>query len=302
MNPSARKSMVWLYLAPALVFYLAFVIGPIGQSFAVSFFDWDGIGPMRYVGLDHYARLATDGIFWKSLGRNFVLLALSLVIQLPLACLLAVLLSGRVLFRGLFRTFYFAPMILSTVVIGVVWAQIFLPAESGGLLTRLLGFVGLPVPAGGFLGTSGWLALLSLIIAISWRYIGFYMVLFMAGIEGIPEDLYEAARIDGAGPWSLFRHVTLPSLGRVIRISAVLSIVGSLKYFDLVWVMTRGDGPWPHATDLNTTYMYKTAFMAHEYGYGSAIAVAGFVVSMLVVLAVASLRPRGSAASAEVFS
>jgi len=125
------------------------------------------------------------------------------------------------------------------------------------------------------------------------------MVLFIAGIETVPEDLYEAARVDGANSWQLFRHITLPSLVPVIRISAVLSIVGSLKYFDLVYVMTKG-GPPEHATELMTTYMYKIGIDQQTIGYGSAVAVAGFLISMLVVAAVMCLRWHRRPAVAEV--
>jgi raffinose/stachyose/melibiose transport system permease protein len=178
------------------------------------------------------------------------------------------------------------------VTLGLLWRQFYLPAESGGLVASVLASSGLAAPRGGFLGDGAVGALVALIATISWRYVGFHMVLFMAGIETIPEELYEAARIDGAGAWQAFRHVTLPSITHVVRISAVLSIVGSLKYFDLVYVMTRGDGPHPHATDLVTTYMYKTAFLEARYGYGSAVAVAGFVISMVVVLLIFAFRRR----------
>ena len=324
MNRYSRRMTVWLFLVPAIVFYAAFVVLPIVQSFGVSLFEWPTLSarPTRFVGLYYYAKLVTDVIFWKSLLHNIVLLVLSLVIQLPLAIFLAVLLSGRIFARAFFRTAYFIPMILPTVVIAIVWRQIYFPATSDGLLVRMLDWLALPSPANGFLGDSRgiiegllslwgipapqggfWsdpsLALISVILTISWRYTGFHMVLFMAGIESIPEEMYEAARIDGANSWQLFRYITLPSLAPVIRISAVLSIVGSLKYFDLVYVMTRG-GPPEHATELMTTYMYQVGIDRYDGGYGSAIAVAGFLVSMFVVVLVMCFRGYKGAAAVEV--
>jgi len=284
MNRYARPRTVWLFLVPALAFYLSFVALPIAQSFYVSLFDWPthAAAPARFVGLENYARLVNDGVFWKALSHNVALVVLSLVIQLPVALFLAALLSGRVFARGFFRTVYFTPMVLPTVVIALVWRQILLPATSAGLLTQLLAWLGLPSPADGFLGDPRF-ALLSVILTISWRYVPFHMVLFIAGIETIPEELYEAARIDGANARQLFRHITLPSLAPVVRISAVLSIVGSLKYFDLVYVMTGG-GPPEHVTELMTTYMFKIGIDQQTIGYGSAVAVAGFLISMLVVM------------------
>jgi len=300
MSRTFRSKTVWLFLAPALASYLAFVVVPIVQSFAVSLFDWPthAVSPTRFVGLENYARLIQDGVFWKALSHNVVLLVLSLVIQLPIAIFLAALLSGRVFGRGFFRTVYFTPMVLPTVVIALLWRQMYLPAESQGLLVQLLEWLRLPSPADGFLGDAR-LALLSVIVTISWRYVGFHMVLFMAGIEGIPEELYEAARIDGANAWQSFRHVTLPLLAPVIRISAVLSIVGSLKYFDLVYVMTKG-GPPEHVTELTTTYMYQIGIDQQTIGYGSTVAVAGFLISMLVVVGVMGLRWHARAAVREV--
>ena len=295
MNRRTFSSQAWWFLAPALAFYLAFFALPILQSFAVSLFEWSTLAarPTRWVGLDNYARLVHDAVFWKALAHNAALVVLSLAIQLPLALFLAALLSGRVRGRVFFRTAFFAPMILPSVVIALVWQQMYFPEIAQGLFAQVFRVLGIPGPENGFLGDAS-TAMLAMVVTVSWRYTGFHMVLFMAGIETIPEDLYEAARVDGAGAWSQFRHVTLPSLAPVIRISAVLSIVGSLKYFDLFWVMTRG-GPPEHATELMTTYMYKTAFDEYRGGYGSALAVACFLVSLAVVGAIFAMRRRGEA-------
>ena len=290
--PSRRGISTWLFLVPALVFYLAFFALPIVQSFAVSLFQWPtaSAAPDRFVALDNYARLIGDHVFWWALVHNLVLVALSLVIQLPIALFLASLLSGRVVARAFFRTVFFAPMILPSIVIARVWMQIYFPELSQGLLAGIGKALGIPGAEGGLLANPH-TALLAIIVTISWRYTGFHMVLFMAGIETIPEEQFEAARVDGAGPWQTFRHVTLPSLAPVIRISAVLSIVGSLKYFDLFYIMT-GRGAVGGSTEIMTTYMYKVGIDDGNGGYGSALAVATFLVSLAIVGALFAVRRR----------
>ena len=278
------------FFLPTLLVYALFVLLPIFLSIWLSFFRWDGITQPRFVGLANYFRVLQDSVFWRALGHNFVLVVLSLVIQLPLALLLAVLLSRRVLGRAVFRTVYFMPMVLPTAAIGLLWSVVYLPGT--GILDRAIGlFVdGFSFP---WLGSQQ-TVLLAVVVAVCWRYTGFHLVLFMAGLESIPEALYEAARVDGASEWQIFRHVSLPLLLPVARISATLSVVGSLKYFDLIYVMTGG-GP-AHASELVATYMFKQGITGCQVGRGSTIAVALFVVAFCValVLLIASARRRKS--------
>lgn len=268
--PASRECLIsWALLAPAIIFYGLFVLLPIAQSAAYSLFDWSGVGAEKmFISLENYAWLCRDPVFWRALRNNFLLVLLSLVIQLPAAMGLAVLLSYLRRTRSLFRTILFAPMMLPAVAVGLLWSFIYLPGD--GLLDRFLALFSNHV-AFGWLGRSD-MVLPAVIAAICWRHTGFHMVLFIAGIESIPEELYEAARLDGASEWQVFRRITLPMLLPVTRVSAVLSIVGSLKYFDLIWVMTRG-GP-AHASELVATYVYKTGIEAQEFGRGSALAVA----------------------------
>lgn len=272
-----RLLVAYLFLIPAATFYLTVVIVPVMRSIVMSFYHVTP-GVTEFVGLDNFARLVHDEVFRQSLGHNLLLVVLSLVIQIPIALLLATLLSGRTVGRGVFRTGFFMPMMLSTVVIGLLTRMIFRPDV--GLVNSVLKMIP------GIQSGPNWFgqgcALITVIIAISWRYVGFHMMLFVAGIEGIPEELYEAARIDGAGSWACFRHVTLPGLRRVIAISALLSVVGSLKYFDLVYIITRG-GPG-HASELMTTYMFNI-FNRLDWGYASAIAVAALCVSLVAASA-----------------
>ncbi|MFO7898345.1 MAG: sugar ABC transporter permease [Planctomycetota bacterium] len=272
------RRTTWLLLAPALAFYALFVLWPILQSIRFSLF----VGSEAVGG--HFARLLLrpDGRFFRALGNNVLLVLLSLLIQLPCALGLALLLSGRLPGRGVLRTIYFAPMVIPTVAIGFLWRFIYKPASQGGLLNQLLAGVGLG--AVDWLGDPG-VDLFAIILAVSWRYIGFHTVIFLAGLQAIPGEVYEAARIDGATEWEAFRDITLPMMRRVIAVSATLSLVGSLKYFDIFYVMSPGGGTRGSA-DLVTTYMYRTAFGAQSPGYGSAIAVALLAVTLLVAVPV----------------
>ncbi len=283
----------YVYILPALAIYALFVILPIGESFRLSLLRWPAAGAApEFAGLDNFRQLLLDRVFWSALWHNVMLLALSLLVQLPVAMAVAVLLSYPMRGRWLFRTVFFAPMIMPSVAIAVLWSYIYLPER--GLLDQAIrifdsGF------GGDWLGSPD-TAMLCVFITICWRYVGFHMVLFMAGIAAIPEELYEAARIDGAGEWQAFRHITLPMLRPVIAVSATLSIIGSLKYFDLVYMMAGGAPE--RARELMATYVYRLAFDSGQgrYGYGSAAAVVLFVLAFCVATAVMRLgRRRGAA-------
>ena len=286
-HTTAERRAVFAFLAPAVGVYALFVLLPIVQSVYFSFFRWRGVGAAKdFVGLANFAELIGDAVFWRALGHNGILILLSLAIQLPLALLLALLLSGRVRLRGLVRTVWFAPMVMPTVAIAILWGFIYNPQF--GILNEALRRIGLGALAHGWLGDPG-TSLLAVVVTICWRYTGFHMVIFMAGLESIPEEIYEAARVDGATGVRVLRHITLPLLRRTAAISATLSIIGSLKYFDLVYLMTRG-GPM-HSSELATTYTFS-AFRQDRYGYASALAVAMLLVAAAVSFAVLKLFAR----------
>lgn len=270
-------------MLPALAFYLVFVVYPVGASFYYSTLEWSGIGEATYVGLQNFSRLLGDEMVWRSLSHNLILVIASLVVQLPIGLGLAMLLMSKVKGVRLFRTVYFMPLLMSTVAIGILWTSIYNPTF--GIINRTLELVGLESWQQGWLGNEG-TALLSVIAVICWQFIPFYMILFRAALVGLPEAIYDAAKVDGASNWESFRFITLPLLKGTIRTAALLSLVGSLKYFDLIWIMTGG-GP-SGSTELVTTYMVKQAFNRFNVGYGSAIAVLLFVISFsltaLVVL------------------
>lgn len=282
------RSTIALFLIPAFVLYIVLVVLPIFQSARYSLYRWDGLGPLaRFVGLENYRDILEDPVFWQSFKNNMIVVFFSLVTQMPPAVFLAIILTGRVRGRSLLRTVYFAPQIVSTVAASYLFYYVYEPTF--GLLNETLRAIGLGNLTQGWLGNPS-IALYSVLVVISWKYIGFYMVLFMAAIEGIPPELFEAARIDGCTSWQIVRKITLPLLAGTMKTACVLSIVGSIKYFDLIWVMTSG-GP-AHSTELIATYMYKKTFLSWEMGYGSALAFVLFLIAFLLSLGFTRLTSR----------
>ena len=277
----------FLFLLPAVLVYAGFVLLPIGESVRLSLFRWPTpYSRPEFCGLGNFAELVRDPVFWRALWHNVLLIVFSLAIQLPLACALALLLCHPIRGRGLLRTALFAPMIMPTAAIAVLWLFLYQPGD--GLLTRLVRLV-----HPGFDYT--WLAvsphaLFWIFVTICWRHTGFHMVLFLAGIAGIPSQLYEAARIDGAGEWRQIRHITLPLLRPTFAVAATLSVIGSLKYFDLVYLMATGvderDG------ELMATYVYHRAIDSGRPGYGSAAAVFLLLVALAIIVPMQWRRAR----------
>ncbi|MBQ9366753.1 MAG: sugar ABC transporter permease [Victivallales bacterium] len=284
-----RKYTPWLFLLPALLAYGLFVLWPIVNSFQMSLFHWDGpMSSPAFYGLRNYSELLHDKVFWYSLWHNLLLLVGSLAIQLPLAAFLAILLHYPTWGRTVFRTAFFAPMIMPTVAIAILWQYIYEPGN--GLLTALIQLVK-PDFEFAWLATPGW-SLLWIFVTICWQYTGFHTVLFMAGLSGIPNDYFEAARIDGASEWQICWHIILPLLKPTAIVSATLSIVGSLKYFDLVYMMSGGLPA--ESREVLATYIYRLAFDQGQgrFGYGSAAAVLLFLTALLVVIPLQSRRLR----------
>ena len=269
-----------LFLLPAVALYVLFVLVPIGQGIYYSGFDWNGLAPLTdFVGLDNYREALSDPVFLASIRHVFLILVLSLILQLPFALGLAVLLNQRIRGRAVFRLLFFLPYVLSEVITAVVWRLLLQP---NGLADSTLDAVGL----GGL--TQEWLAnpdvvLYTVFVVVTWKYFGFHMILYLAGLQQIPRELEEAAALDGATRWETFRHVTLPLLGPTVRISVFLSMIGSLQLFDLVWVMTGG-GP-VNASNTMAVYMIDRGFERSRFGYGSAVAVLVFLLCFVIALA-----------------
>jgi raffinose/stachyose/melibiose transport system permease protein len=269
-----------LFIIPALIFFLLFVVLPIAQGARYSLYKWNGLGPLKnYVGLGNYQTVINDPVFWKSLGNNLNLVVWSLATQVPLAIFLAILLTGKIKGAGIFRTLFFVPFVLSDVLIGVMWQWIYNP--SYGLANAFLSGIG--APRQGWLGDPN-IAVYCIFVVSTWKYLGFHIVIYIAAIQNIPEELYEAARIDGASTFALHRDITVPLLLSTLRVDVVLIIIGSLKSFDLFWVLTGGSGGPSHSSELVGTYMFFQAFRATVWGYGSALAFALFLISFVFAL------------------
>lgn len=270
------------FLLPALVVYALFVIYPAIQSVSYSFYDWSGPGrPATFIGLGNYVILFGDPMFYRALTNNFVVVIVSLAFQLPLGLLLALLITSNLRFRRAFRAVYFLPTLMSTVAIGILWGYIYNPTY--GAVNVVLRAIGLGDLAQGWLGQTS-TALGAVMVTTIWQWAPFYMIIYAAALVAIPRHLYEAASIDGATAWSQFWHITLPLLRPVIVTTVILSLVGSIKYFDLIYVMTNG-GP-NGATELLATYMLKQGFATLRFGYASAVAVAMLVLALFVTLIV----------------
>jgi raffinose/stachyose/melibiose transport system permease protein len=278
------------FLLPACAFLAVFILWPVLLSIQLSFYDWNGLSPVRtFVGLDNWKALVGDGIFWKALGNNLIVVALSIAIQLPVAMALAVLLHRGGNKLKIFKVIYFFPMLMSTVAVGALFKAVY--NLQFGVITPLLQAAGLAGLSRDWLGDAH-IALFSVVAVICWQFIPFYMILFLARLSSIPNELREAASIDGATGGQYFWQVELPLMRGIIITAMTLSLIGSLKYFDLIWVMTEG-GP-SRATELMATYMYKEAFSSFRMGYGSTIATAMFFIVMTAALATIAIRQRRS--------
>ena len=262
------KKAIFLFVFPALLIFFIVIILPIIFSAYYSLLSWDGIGKATFVGLKNYTKLFinnTDG-FTKAVQNSFILAVLSVVIQLPLALLLALILARGVKGEGFFRTIYFIPVIMSTVVIGQLWMKIYHPDY--GMLNIILENIGIGRYAHAWLADTK-TALFAVFVPIIWQYIGYHMLLMYAGIKSVSPDIYEAAKIDGASEFKMATAITIPLIKPILQVCVVFAVTGSFKAFDLIYIITNG-GPL-HASEVPSTLMYNTIFNKYMYGYGSAM-------------------------------
>jgi ABC-type sugar transport system permease subunit len=262
--------------APALVLYVLFVIGPVVAVAGLSLLRWDGITVPAFIGLENFRRaLFDDPIFARSFVNNTWYVVITLVVEVGFGLLFAAALQARLPLAGLWRALFFSPMVLSLVVVGVLWSFVFNP--EAGLLNRVLGWLGLAAWQRAWLGEEG-TALVAVSLVSGWRYAGFYMALFAAGLSRIPGEVLEAGRLDGAGEATLFGRITLPLLMPVTALAVLLCVTGGFQAFDLFFVMTSG-GPY-HSTEIPSLWMVKKAFDRQSLGYGSAL---GVLLTLLVL-------------------
>jgi raffinose/stachyose/melibiose transport system permease protein len=275
-----RRLSIVLFTLPALLLFGGLVLLPMLLGVYTSLFKWNGFGgmPSNFVGLSNFVRLLGDEVFLGDLKRGLILVLLSVLVQLPIALGLALLLNQPLRFRGLYRLLFFAPYVLSEVITGILFSMVLSP--NGGLVNEILELFGV---AGQTWLSNPETVLVALFFVTSWKYFGFHMSLYLAGRQEIPADLMEAAMMDGAATWQIFRNITLPLLGPTIRISVFLSIIGAIQLFDIVWVLTGG-GPI-HASETMAVTMFQNGFRRYEVGYASAVSVAIFFISLVFALA-----------------
>jgi raffinose/stachyose/melibiose transport system permease protein len=283
------KSMtIFLFLLPGLVLFGLLVVVPVVSAGYFSVFTWNGFGgpppgsnTSEFVGLGNFTKALADDVFRGDLWRGFVLLVMSLAIQLPLSLGLALLLHQRFPGRTVFRLLFFAPFVLSEVITGVLFTAVL--RQEGGLVNELMRGVGLGslVPTNGWLGSRQILLFVAFIV-ITWKYFGFHMIIYMAGRQNIPKELTEAAMTDGATGWQVFRHITLPLMGPTIRVTIFLSVIGVIQLFDMIFILTAPNAGGPgHAAETMAITMYRHGFERFEVGYASAISVLMFFVCLI---------------------
>ncbi len=273
-----NKKTILAFILPGLIIYLGIVIIPIFNTIYHSAFKWNILDDKKLIGIANFINLFTkDKIFMSSMKNTFLLMIWSLVIQTPLAILLAISLSGKIKFKRYYKTIFFLPNILASVAIGLLWTFIYNPEF--GIVNKFLEAVGLESL------TRLWLAdaktvMPSIIVVICWQFVGYHMILYLAAIENIPNDLKEAALIDGVNSWKMIWYITLPLIKHMIGIDTVLMATGSLRFFDLIYVMSNG-GP-NHASEVIASYMYYKSFRDMQYGYGSAVSVVLLVLCLVI--------------------
>jgi raffinose/stachyose/melibiose transport system permease protein len=280
VSMTKNKKTIVLFLMPALLIYLGVVAAPVFSTIYNSFCKWNLVDVKKFAGFNNFVQLFTiDRIFRTSLNNTLLLMVLSVVIQVPLAILLAVAISGAARGKRYFKTVFFMPNILASVAVGLLWSFIY-NAEFG-LVNRLLILFGLDDLTGLWLADQK-TVLPSIMVVICWQFIGYHMILYLAAIENIPVSLIEMATIDGAGAWERLKSIILPIIKPIIGIDTVLIATGSLRYFDLIYVMSNG-GP-NHSSEVMALYMYYKSFRDMQYGYGSAIAVVLLGMCMLITV------------------
>ena len=266
----SNKWYIIIFLLPALILFCGVLIAPIGASGYFSFFDWNGFTEKTFIGFSNYKELFTsDSIgFMKALGNSLLLAALSVFLQLPLALALALVLGKKIKGERAFLSVFFMPVLISTVVIGQLWLKIYNPDY--GVLNVALRAVGLDSLTRIWLGDKA-TALGAVFVPVIWQYVGYHMLLLYAGVKSVPLELREAAMLDGATDGQVNRFIVLPYIKPIIKISVIFAVTGSLKSFDLIYVLTNG-GPL-HATEVPSTLMISMLFLRNRYGMGSTIAV-----------------------------
>jgi ABC-type sugar transport system permease subunit len=288
---SRRAVLVWCFLAPSLAIFLLYRIIPLIWNGVLSFQKWSPYRPSQWAGLMHYEEmLLYDDVFWRALWNTLVFMA-SAPVAIALALGIALLVNADIRGRDVYRTIVFVSYPLMTVAVGIIWRWLY--DERVGLINYTLQSLGVIDQPIAFLQSFTW-ALPAVIVASIWQTLGFYMIVLLTGLQNIPQNLFEAAAVDGVGRWPQFWRITLPLLRPSLFLCCIIGILNSFTSFDLVYVMTNG-GPG-RATELLVTYVYKLGFVQTQFDYAAAVTVVQFL--LLLLLAWAANRATGGNAGA----
>lgn len=274
-NSGGRLTTLLLFLPPALTVFTLFVILPISESGIYSFFRWNGFTELseggRWVGLRNFAQMLQHDVFHVAVWNTLKIVLISLAIQLPLAMAVALAVASKSRINNLFRLIFFLPFILADVVAGLIWRFIY---DGGtGLVAAITGFFNMDAfyP----LADSDW-AFNAILVVVIWKYFGYHMMIYIAGLQGISDDMIEAAKLDGASPWKIITKVKLPLIWPAIRLSIFFSVIGALQFFEMAMPLVQSGGPGGSAHTI-VTYLYEFGIVRTRVGFGSAVAVVLFL-------------------------
>ena len=276
-----RKSLVplLLFLPPALILFTLFVVLPMVDAATFSFFNWNGYGPITdFVGLENYADVLTHRNVGTAVRNSLIVVAVSLLIQLPLAMWCAIALAERSVSINVMRTLFFLPFMLAEVAAGLIWKFVY--DGNYGLLPAIGSATGIEMPF--VLGDKFWV-IPAIMLVITWKYFGFHMMIFIAGLQSIPNEVIEAARLDGVKRWQIVRHIKIPMIRSAIVISVFFAITGALQLFDLIIPLSNG-GP-SHSSHTIVTFLYQFGILRMKLGFGGAVSVLLFIACVVVALA-----------------
>ncbi|WP_431094543.1 carbohydrate ABC transporter permease [Polaromonas aquatica] len=278
-GPSSRlgtsATVALLFLPPALLLFTVFVALPMGEAAWYSLFSWNGYGtPTQFSGWRNFKLLFETPAFHTALKNNLLVILVSLAVQLPLALAMALLLVGRLRGTTTFRLIFFLPYILAEIAAGLIWRFVY--DGEYGFLAKIWQAFGASPP---YVLAEPDLAMYAILVVVVWKYFGFHMILYIAGLQQINSSLYEAARIDGASSWQIFRRITLPLLGSTIRLSVFFAIIGSIQLFDIIMPLTKG-GP-SDSTQTMVTFLYSYGVTRMQIGFGSAVGVVLFLICVV---------------------
>jgi raffinose/stachyose/melibiose transport system permease protein len=277
-----NKKTIFLYLAPAIIMSVIFLYLPIFINLFESFFSWGALTPKKsFIGLGNYIKMFKDDVFLVAIKNNFIFVVMSVTCQIGVSLMIAAVLEAKFMRKSqrFYQTVYFIPSLLMATVVGITFKMIYSP--SLGIINPLLKMLGVNTSHIDLLGNAG-TATYSIAAMSQWQYIGYTVILFVVAIQNISEDLYEAASIDGASPLKKFFYITLPQLKDTILINTIITVTGSIREYDEVFVTTNG-GPGT-ATETLATYLYKVGFKNDQMGYASAIAFFIFIITFLIGL------------------